>query len=205
MLTTTLGQSVLEAAHARRSIRRYTDDPVPADLLTELLEAAGRAPSAFNLQPWRWVVVRDPEVKSRLQAAAYGQAQVGAAPALLVLYTDMKDALDTVDQTFAATLPAEKAAGTRAHLRQTFGSQSDAEREGWGAGQGYIALGYFLLLAEAHGLGTSPMLGFDAAQVKEILGLPAHVRVPALVAVGYPAEEGFLSPRHPAERVVREV
>lgn len=53
MLTTTLGQSVLEAAHARRSIRRYTDDPVPADLLTELLEAAGRAPSAFNLQPWR--------------------------------------------------------------------------------------------------------------------------------------------------------
>lgn len=205
MLTTALGQSLLEAAHTRRSIRRYTGEPVAPELLGSLLEAAGRAPSAFNLQPWRWVVVRDTEVKARLQAAAYGQPQVGAAPVLLVLYTDMKDALATVEETFAPTLPAEKAAASRDHLRNTFGTQPDADREGWGAGQSYIALGYLLLLAEAHGLGTSPMLGFDAEQVKAILGLPAYARVPAMVAVGFPAEEGFESRRHDVERVAREV
>ena len=112
---------------------------------------------------------------------------------LLVLYTDTLDALETVEQTFSPTLPADKAAGTKAHLAGTLGAQSDADRETWGAGQSYIALGYLLLLAETMGLGTSPMLGFDPEKVKEMLGLPSYARVPALIALGHPAEEGFVS------------
>jgi nitroreductase len=200
-----LASPVIEAAESRHSVRRYTDEPVTDEQLHTLLAAAGRAPSAFNLQPWRWVAVRETEVKGRLQAAASGQRQVGAAPVLLVLYTDMADALDNIEETFADTLPAEKAAGTRTHLLTTFGRQADEERETWGAGQSYIALGYLLLIAESLGLGTSPMLGFDPAQVKEILGLPAYARIPALIAVGHPAEEGFDSPRHAVGRVLTEV
>jgi len=202
MIITPLGNAVLEAAESRHSIRRYADRPVSGEELTQLLEATGRAPSAYNVQPWRWVAVRNPELKTRLQAAAYGQPQVGAAPVLLVLYTDTLDALENIEETFSPTLPADKAAGTKAHLLRTLGAQSEADRETWGAGQSYIALGYLLLIAESMGLGTSPMLGFDPEQVKSILGLPEHARVPALVAVGYPAEEGFDSPRHAVERVV---
>jgi nitroreductase len=202
MITTPLGAAVLEAAESRHSVRRYTDQPVTEEELAQLLAAAGRAPSAYNLQPWRWVTVRDPELKSRLQAAAYGQPQVGAASVVLVLYSDMKDALEHVEETFAETLPADKAAATRAHLLKTFGAQGDADREAWGAGQSYIALGYLLLIAESLGLGTSPMLGFDPEQVKSILGLPPHARVPALVALGHPAEAGFDSPRHALDRVL---
>ena len=202
MITTPLAQAVLDAAESRRSIRRYADTPVTEAELSVLLAAAGRAPSAYNLQPWRWVAVRDHELKSKIQAAAFGQPQVGAAPVLLVLYTDTMDALNTVEETFAATLPADKAAGTKAHLMDTLGAQSEADREAWGAGQSYIALGYLLLIAESMGLGTSPMLGFNPEQVKSILGLPSHARVPALVAVGYPAEEGFESPRHAVGRVL---
>lgn len=203
MLTTPLGQAVLEAAGTRRSIRRYANTPVTDAELATLIGAAGRAPSAYNLQPWRWVAVRDQELKDQLKAAAFGQPQVGAAPVLLVLYTDTKDALNTLQETFASTLPADKAAGIRTQLSDTLGRQSDSDREAWGAGQSYIALGYLLLVAESMGLGTSPMLGFNPEQVKSVLGLPAHARVPALVAVGYPAEEGFESPRHPVERVLR--
>lgn len=202
MITTPLAQSVLEAAESRRSIRRYSDAPVTEAELAQLIETAGRAPSAFNLQPWRWVAVRGQDLKQRLQAAAYGQPQVGAAPVVLVLYTDTIDALNKVEETFSATLPADKAAGTKAHLLNTLGAQSEADREAWGAGQSYIALGYLLLIAESLGLGTSPMLGFDAEQVKSVLGLPAYARVPALVALGHPAEEGFDSPRHAVERVL---
>jgi nitroreductase len=202
MLTTATGRALLEAAASRRSIRRFTPEQIGDETLRALIASAGRAPSAFNLQPWRWVAVRDEALKSRLQEAAYGQVQVGAAPVLLVLYTDTLDALETLEQTFASTLPADKAAGTRAHLAGTLGAQSDADREAWGAGQSYIALGYLLLLAEAMGLGTSPMLGFDPEKVKEILGLPSYARVPALVALGQPAEEGFLSTRHDADRVL---
>lgn len=202
MITTPLAQAVLEAAESRRSIRRYADTPVTEAEISQLIAAAGRAPSAYNLQPWRWVAVRDQELKHRIQAAAYGQPQVGAAPVLLVLYTDTMDALNRVEETFSLTLPAEKAAGTKAHLMDTLGAQSEVDREAWGAGQSYIALGYLLLIAESMGLGTSPMLGFNPEQVKSILGLPSHARVPALVAVGYPDEEGFESPRHAVARVL---
>lgn len=202
MITTPLGQAVVEAAESRRSIRRYTGTPVTDGELEHLLGSAGQAPSAFNVQPWRWVAVRDQQLKDKLQAAANGQPQVGAAPVLLVLYTDMRDALDNIEETFSPTLPAEKAAGTKAHLRKTLGATSDVDREGWGAEQSYIALGYLLLIAESMGLGTSPMLGFDPGQVKSILGLPEYARVPALVALGYPAEDGFESPRHSVERVL---
>lgn len=202
MLTTPLALSVLEAAHTRRSIRRYSSEPVADDQLEQLIETAGRAPSAYNLQPWRWVAVRDPELKARLQAAAFGQPQVASAPVLLVLYTDTINALETVEETFSPTLPADKAASTKQHLLGTIGAQSEAEREAWGAGQSYIALGYLLLAAEGMGLGTSPMLGFDPVQVKEVLGLPAYARVPALVALGHPDEEGFASRRHQAGRVL---
>lgn len=205
MNTTALGTAVIEAAASRHSIRRYTDEPITDAQLRTLLEAAGRAPSSNNVQPWRWVAVRDPAVKERLQAAANDQQQVGAAPVLLVLYTDTKDALDHVEETFAETLPAEKAAATRAYLRKTLGAQSDDDRETWGAGQSYIALGYLLLVAESMGLGTSPMLGFDPGQVKSILGLPEYAKIPALVAIGHPAEDGFDSPRHRLDRVLTEV
>lgn len=202
MLTTPLGQAILEAAESRHSVRRYTDAPVTEEELTRLLAAAGRAPSAYNLQPWRWVAVRDSGMKLRLQTAAFGQPQVGAAPVVLVLYSDMKDALEHLEETFADTLPLEKATATRTHLLETLGAQSDTDREAWGAGQSYIALGYLLLIAESLGLGTSPMLGFNPNEVKSLLGLPAHARVPALVALGHPAEAGFDSPRHALDRVL---
>lgn len=202
MTSTALAHAVLEAAESRRSIRRYTDAPISDTELDQLLATAGRAPSAYNVQPWRWVAVRDQALKDQLQTAAYGQGQVGAAPVVLVLYTDTRDALDNIEETFAPTLPADKAAATKDQLLRTLGARSDADREAWGAGQSYIALGYLLLLAESMGLGTSPMLGFDPEKVKSILGLPEYARVPALVAVGYPAEEGFESPRHAVERVL---
>ena len=81
------------AALKRRSIRRYRKDPVPEGLLREILEAALRAPSAWNLQPWRIVVVRDPATKRALREAAFGQAHVEEAPVVLVLYADLEDAL----------------------------------------------------------------------------------------------------------------
>ena len=77
------------------------------------------------------------------------------------------------------------------------------ERETWGAGQGYIALGYLLLAAEARGYQTSPMSGFDLARVKQVLGLPDNARVPALVAIGHSAEEGFPQHRLPLADVMK--
>jgi nitroreductase len=195
--------SVREAAERRRSIRAYEPGPIPADDLREILDVVRLAPSAFNVQPWRFVVVETPELKERLAAAAYGQRQVHSAPAVIVLYTDMEDALARVDEVVHPGMDPEARAGTRETILRIFGGQSEEQRETWAAGQGYIALGYLLLAAEAHGYQTSPMTGFDAAAVKELLGLPENARVPALVAIGRGTEEGFPPHRHPLERIAR--
>lgn len=195
--------NVREAAEQRRSIRAYTPEAVPAEELAEILRVTSLAPSAFNLQPWRFVAVQTPELKERLAAAAYGQRQVSAAPTVLVLYTDMAETLASVDEVLHPGMDAAKRASAREGALRPFAAMTGSEREAWGAEQGHIALGYLLLAAAAHGYQTSTMAGFDKQAVQELLGLPAHVRVLALVAVGRGAEEGFPHHRHEVDRIAR--
>ena len=184
-------EATAQAADNRRSIRHYERTPIPAADLRELLRLAGRAPSAFNAQPWRFVVVQDAALKASLAAAAYGQQQIVRAPATIVMYSDMQDALARMPESMHPDMPQDKRDAGVASFRATFTKQSVEERENWGAAQSNIALGYLLLLAESMGYATSPMLGFEPEKVKALLGLPEHVRIPALVSIGYPAEEGF--------------
>jgi nitroreductase len=99
-------------------------------------------------------------------------------------------------------VPEERRAKDVAGFRTHWASKSEEEREQTGAEQGNIALGYLLLAASAHGYATSPMLGFDAQRVKALLGLPQHVRIPALVAIGIADEQGFTHHRHSVDRLV---
>ena len=197
--------SVVDAAARRRSIRAFDPEPIPHADFEAIFDVVRRAPSAFNAQPWRFVVVESPDVKEQLVAAANNQRQVRSAPAVIVLYTDMADTLADLESTQHPGMDPERRAGQAAHIRRIFAGQSEAEREAWAYAQGHIALGYLVLAAEALGYQTSPMAGFDAEAVKRLLGLPAHVRVPALVAIGRGTEEGAPHHRHAHDRVVRYV
>jgi nitroreductase len=192
----------LDAAQRRRSIRRYTGAPIPDATLAALLAAVARAPSASNMQPWRLVVVRDRHRLQALQQAANNQPQVGTAAAVVALYTDMEDAVAHLDEVVHPDLPAERRTATIASLTRTFGAMGAAERAAWGQAQTGIALGYLLLGAEALGLGTSPMLGFNANEVRTLLDIPPHAPINALVALGIPNEPGFPPHRHPVDRIV---
>lgn len=200
--TETQTLDVAEAAAARRSVRAFKQEPIPRDDLDRIFEIVRLAPSAYNAQPWRFIVATEPALRAQLRAAAYGQKQVTGAPAVIVLYTDMKAVLDNVDHIMHPGMPAEQRAAAAAGFRGSFSAKTDAEREQWGASQGYIALGYLLLAASSLGYATSPMLGFEPTKVKTILGLPEHVSVPALVAIGRGDEAGFPHHRHPVDRLV---
>jgi nitroreductase len=203
MNTTTELLTVKEAAERRRSIRSYEPEPIPQAELEEILRVTSLAPSAFNVQPWRFVIVQTPELKERLAAAAFNQRQVRSAPAVIVLYTDMRDALEHVDEVLHPGMDAATRAVAREGVLKPFSAMSEAELEAWGGEQGHIALGYLLLAAEAHGYQTSTMAGFDKQEVRRLLDLPDHVRVPALVAIGRGAEEGFPHHRHQVDRIAR--
>src|SRR5580692_7582207 len=96
--TTTPIKSVTEAAEQRRSIRKYHQEPIPHEDLLEILRLVRLAPSSANVQPWRFVIVETPALKTQLAAAANNQPQVISAPAVIVLYTDMADTIATFDE-----------------------------------------------------------------------------------------------------------
>jgi len=79
---------VLEVIRKRRSIRAYKPEPVKEEDLRRILEAARLAPSARNLQPWYFIVVRDPELKRRVAEAAAGQMFIADASVIIVAVSD---------------------------------------------------------------------------------------------------------------------
>jgi nitroreductase len=203
MIATTSVLSVAEAAERRRSIRAFSPEPIPREHLNQILDIVRLAPSAFNIQPWRFIAVESSQIKAQLAEAAFNQRQVLSAPTVLVLYTDMQNALDRVDELLHPGMGDEQKASVRATILKNFGAMSESDRESWAASQGNIALGYLLLALESHGYQSSPMAGFDAARVKKLLDLPEHVRVPAIVAIGKGTEEGFEHHRHSVGRISR--
>ncbi len=205
MIASTSLLTVAEAARTRRSIRAFEPDPIPHEDLAQIIDVVRLAPSAFNIQPWRFVAVESPDLKDKLAAAAYNQRQVKSAPVVLVLYTDMADSLNRVDELLHPDMDSAQKASVRATILKHFGAMTPDAQESWAASTGNIALGYLLLAVEAHGYQSSPMAGFDPEQVKQLLGLPANVRVPAIVAIGKGTEEGFAHHRHSVDRISRFV
>lgn len=199
--TLTKPLSVPESITTRRSIRKFLQEPLDQDDLREILRLASLAPSAWNAQTWRFAVVQDPALKERLREAAYGQTQVGSAPAVIVVYSDMEDTLATVEET---AHPGRGDAGRSAQRKTfdgAFGTQEVAQRGQWGLTQANIAFAFLMIAARGLGYDTVPMLGFDPERVKAILGLPQHVQFAGLLPLGKRAEEGHPHHRHSVERL----
>lgn len=199
----TTNLSVAEAINSRVSIRKYVQEPMNQDDLREILALAGRAPSAWNAQTWRFAVVQTPELKEQLKAAAYGQGQITSAPAVIVVYSDMEDTLATVEETAHPGMGEEGRQGQRKTFDNAFGGQDVAQRGQWGLSQANIAFGFLMLAARSKGYDTVPMLGFNPQAVKELLGLPEHVQFAGLLPIGKRAEDGFPQHRHSLERVTK--
>jgi nitroreductase len=182
---------IANAALRRRSIRKYRDAPLPDHDIREVLRLASRAPSAWNVQPWRFIVARGPEIKGKLRAAAFGQPQVLVAPAVVVLYSDMPHALANFSETINPGIAEASRQKLLTRIESEFGKMTPEARDQWGLAQTNIVLGYLLLIAEVFGISTSPMLGFDPNAVRGLFSLPTHTQIAALIALGKPAEEGI--------------
>jgi nitroreductase len=153
---------VFEAIAKRRSIRKYQDKDVDDKLIGVLLWAAAQAPSAGNLQDWRFIVVRDKKTKELLYDAALKQEHVKRAPVLIVVCSD----LEVLSLRY----------GKRGEL--VYALEDCA-----------AAIENMLLAATALGLGACWIGAFDEEDVKNILRLPDFVRPIAIITIGYPAEE----------------
>jgi nitroreductase len=195
--------NIVEAIETRRSIRSYVQEPMNQDDLNTILRLTSLAPSSANTQPWRLVVIQNKDLQQQLRAVAYDQQQITGASVVIVLYSDMEDMLAQAEDTVHPGMGEEQIKQRAAGMRQSFGQMSIEQRAHWANGQANIALGFLLLAAHGIGYDTSSMLGFMPDKVKELLNLPPHVEIAAIVALGRAAEEGFPHYRHTIERFVR--
>jgi nitroreductase len=160
---------------SRRSCRDFTDDPVPRELLVELLEAARWAPSGGNLQPLRLVVVQDRDRRRQLVGACLGQGFVASAPVVIVL----------------CALPEVSALHYGARGRDLYCLQDVA-----------AATQNLLLRATELGLGVCWVGAFDEVAVARVLGLDPSWRPLVVVPVGWPRERPAEGSRIPLDRLV---
>lgn len=91
-----MNDPVLKAIFTRRSIREYTDEPVARETLLEIIRAGVWAPSGLNNQPWRFVIITDPEIRLKLAGQTHYQHIVTAARALIAVFLDKEAMYDTV-------------------------------------------------------------------------------------------------------------
>jgi nitroreductase len=148
----------------RRSIRRYLPGPVDPEKIRACLEAARLAPSAHNAQPWRFVVVDDPDLKDRLTSAAFSGIYSGSkfaaqAPIIIVLLAR----LDRVANRIGARLQ-----GVPFHFLDMG-----------------IAGEHIVLQAEELGLATCWMGWFNYRKVRKVLDIPRTYKVVAMMPLGY--------------------
>ena len=198
---------VREAIQKRRSIRRFKTDPVPDDLIQQLLESARLAPSGSNTQPWRFVVIKDAETRQKLQTASYNQRHVGQAPVIIACCADIKafgEFPERIDELIAAgALPAKTREVFVPSLKKG-GMSADIK---WhlliaATGNTDIAIEHMVLQAVELGLGTCWVRWFDDNKVKEILEIPKNIDIITLLPIGYPAEDPPQRPRFDLQKIV---
>lgn len=177
---------ITEVIVERRATMRFTDEGVPDEYLEAILRFGTQSPSGYNLQPWRFVVVRDPENRRRLQGVAFNQQKVGEAPVVIIAFgmrEEWKRLAPEVFREGAARGAGDPAAADRA-AQSAVGFVSSLPPEVWLNRHVMIAVTTMMLVAEAYGFDTAPMEGFDPAGVKREFGLPEEAEVVALLAVG---------------------
>jgi coenzyme F420-0:L-glutamate ligase / coenzyme F420-1:gamma-L-glutamate ligase len=184
-----IDEAFWELIQGRRSVRRYTDQPVSPELLEGLLEAACWAPSAHNRQPWRFCVVTRAAVKTQLSERMAAQWRAD-------LQTDGAEAA-AVERRIAishARLTGAAALVIAAVSMEEMDSYPDARRAGaeWTMAVQSVALACQNLLLAAHhaGLGACWMCAplFVPDLVRDVLELPLSWHPQALITLGYPAE-----------------
>ena len=151
---------MIEIIKKRRSIRKYKTDPIPQEIIDELIEALIGAPSAGNLQARKFYFIFDKALKIEITEAAYNQDFISEAPLVIV---------GCVDE----------------NKIKRYGERGENL---YGICDVSASIQNLMLVATEKGLGTCWVGGFDENKIKEILNLPTHLRPIVIVPVGYPAE-----------------
>ncbi|MNZ76099.1 NADH dehydrogenase [compost metagenome] len=209
----------------RRSVRRFTAEPVPDEVIRDCLEMAVLAPSSCNLQPWSFQVIRDPQLRERLHPVCLKQ-NAAKAP-LLIAVLARPDTWSEACDNVLKYWPQEKIPeitrvfysgkaqfqynqgpfGLLGFVKRQMvrlkglrtplmrGPNSKAQMRAWAVKSTSLAAANLMLAFQSHGYATCPMEGFDEVRLRKVLDLPREAMPIMLLAVGKMGEKGIYNPR----------
>lgn len=179
-------EEFLRTALRRRSVRHFSPDPVPDRALELAIEAANSAPSGANMQPWTFVIVKDPAVKARIREAAEHEERENYSwrmpepwlHALAPLGTDWRKEFLEIAPVLIAVFRSDYRGSGSERVLHYYVSESVG-----------IACGFLLAALNVAGLATLTHTPSPMGFLREILGRPANEKPFLLIPVGYPAED----------------
>jgi len=207
---------VSEAMKWRYATQKFdTAKKLSDEQIGELLDAIVLAPSSFGLQPWKFIVVTNPEVRMKLQEAGYNQPKISEASHLIVFAVEknIDDALiDSYMKLVSDTrgVAVEDLKGYVDMIKGSLAGKTNEQKVEWATRQAYIALGVLVTTAAVEGIDVGPMEGFDPKKFDEILGLDKmDLESKIAAAVGFrladdPAAQNK-KVRFPKDKVVIEI
>jgi nitroreductase len=184
LIEKTLSQAIAQ----RRDTPSFDGSPIPGEDLKRIIEAGLKAPSGYNMQPWRFVVVRSPEQRRRLRWASFNQAKVEEASVVIVACGDADgwrtgDLEEMLRMGCEGGMPENYAEQARQNITNYLSNHPNMTA--WLNRQVMIAFTSMMLMAEVMGYDTAPMEGFEEEKVREVLKLPLSYTVVALLALGH--------------------
>ncbi len=180
----TLSQAIAQ----RRATPSFDGSPIPGEDMKKILDAGLQAPSGYNMQPWRFIVVRSAEQKRRLRAASFNQAKVEEASAVIVACGDADgwrsgDLEEMLRLGREGGMPENYAEQAKVNIPNYLSNHPNFAM--WLNRHVMIAFTTMMLMAEVLGYDTAPMEGFEQEKVREILKLPLSYHVVALLGIGH--------------------
>lgn len=178
----------LTAIRERRSIKKYDPNHKMTDAeINTLMEQALLSPTSFNMQNWRFVVVKDQDIKDKLRAVSFNQAQVSDASIVVILCGDLK-ASEKDPQRYWRNAPEAAQKQIVPMIGGFYNDNPQLQRDEVMRSSG-MAGQNIMLAAKAMGYDTCPMIGFEADKVADIINLPDDYVLSFMIVVGKAIDE----------------
>ncbi|MEM6393787.1 MAG: nitroreductase family protein [Planctomycetota bacterium] len=194
----------MDAIYQRRAVKHFDPEhTMPDDVLTKLLEATIQAPTSFNIQHWRFVVVKDTALRQKIRELGNDQAQITDASVLIIMTADIK-AWTKDPQRYWANAPQEVADLLVGWMGPFHEGREQLQRDEAMRSMG-MAMQTLMLAAKAEGYDSCPMIGYDFDAVAPLINLPDDHAIGPIVVLGKKTKDSWPKPGQlPLDEVVIE-
>jgi nitroreductase/dihydropteridine reductase len=187
--------NILDALEWRYAVKKFDDKvSLTEQQILEVKKVFNLSASSYGLQPYKMIVVQNPELKEKLVPASFGQQQISQSAAILVFAVRTDFGMDYIDQFFKdmstkRQIPLENLEGYKNFMKGSFANKSEDEISSWATKQVYLTMGHMLASLAVLQIDACPMEGLDpqaydkildldAKQLKTIVAMPIGVRAP---------------------------